>query len=163
MDIPLEKEAAQPAPRRRKRRIWLAVLPAFLLTMASSLLTILNLAGLTPAWADPLRLLSRSNHCAVVYGVNLFNSEYYVRESSPGSEEGAENPPRELSTVVGGMLENKCPEPIESVTIHFIVRDDAGKRWSGEATVNDVPPWQAKPFERAWLGQIVSYEITSVR
>jgi hypothetical protein len=133
MDIPLEKEAAQPAPRRRKRRIWLAVLPAFLLTMALSLWTILNLAGLTPAWADPLRLLFRSNHCAVVYGVNLFNSEYYVRESS------------------------------ESVTIHFIVRDDAGKRWSGEATVNDVPPWQAKPFERAWLGQIVSYEITSVR
>lgn len=163
MDRPLPPEDALPAPRRRKRPLWFAVLPAFLLAMGSSMWTILRLGGLTPSWTDPAHFLSRSNPCAAVYGVNLYNSEYYSRDPGPDATLTAQNPPRELATVITGMLENKCADPLESATVHFIVQDNNGARWSGDATVGEILPGQAKPFERAWLGQIVSYEIKAIR
>jgi hypothetical protein len=143
------------------------VLPAILLTTGMMTWSTLRFAGVTsalgisrqpnPAGKAPAKA------CADVYGVNLYNSENYVRESLPGSGFASPKAPREFSTVVSGMVENKCSEPLESVSIFLKVRDASGAWGSGEAVVRNIAGGQAKPFERAWIGQIVSYEITSVR
>jgi hypothetical protein len=162
MELPVEPVADEPSPRP-KTRIWLAVLPAFLLTTGMSAWSILRFAGVMPALGISPRQESRAKACAEVYGVNLYNSEYYVRESIPGSGIASSKAPREFSTVVSGMVENKCPEPLDTVRISLKVRAASGAQGSGEAVVRDIAAGQAKSFERAWIGQIVSYEIASIR
>jgi hypothetical protein len=49
------------------------------------------------------------------------------------------------------------------VTIHINVRDDDGKRGAGSATVSDLNPGEAKPFSKAWMGRVTSYEITRIQ
>ncbi|NWF84085.1 MAG: hypothetical protein HXY18_09685 [Bryobacteraceae bacterium] len=146
-------------PPRRKSNVLLAALPAFLVTAFMSIWSLLRFAGVEPASGIVPRSESRAAACAQVYGVTLYNSEYYVRESSPGSGFASSKAPRELSTVISGMVENTCDEPLNSVRIKLSVRDVSGARGSGEVTVGKIGPRQAKPFERAWIGQITGYEI----
>lgn len=160
-------EPAQPPfddtpPARRKSNSWLAALPAFLLTAFMSIWSLLRLAGVQPALRIAPAAVSPAKACAQVYGVGLHNSEYYVRESTPGSGVAARNAPREISTVLSGMVENTCEEPLVTVRIRIRVRDASGARGSSEVVVGDIGARQAKPFERAWIGQITQYEIVSV-
>lgn len=149
-------------PRRRKSNVLLAALPAFLLTAFMSIWSLLRFAGVQPALGIGPLSGSRSAACAQVYGVNLYNSEYYVRESRQGSGLVSPKAARELSTVVSGMVENTCNEPLKSVRIQLSVRDASGARGAGSVTVGNIGPGQAKPFERAWIGQITHYEIVAI-
>lgn len=102
---------------------------------------------------------SKSLACVEPYSVTLSNSEFYVPE-------GQEFVPRnstELSTVVSGMIRNDCGELLKSVTIHINVRDDDGKRGVGSVTVSDLNPGEAKPFSKAWMGRVTSYQITGIQ
>ena len=102
---------------------------------------------------------SKSLACVEAYSVTLTNSQNYVPE-------GQEFVPRnkvEPSTVVSGMVRNDCGESLKSVTIHINVRDDDGKRGDGSVTVEDLNPGEAKPFSKAWMGRVTSYEITKIR
>jgi hypothetical protein len=93
------------------------------------------------------------------YSVTLTNSKFYVPE-------GQEFTPRittEPSTVVSGMVRNDCGETLKSVTIHINVRDEAGKRGDGSVTVSDLNSGEAKPFSKAWMGRVTSYEIGKIQ
>ncbi|HEX4596100.1 MAG TPA: FxLYD domain-containing protein [Bryobacteraceae bacterium] len=102
---------------------------------------------------------SKSLACVEAYSVTLTNSQFYVPE-------GQEFTPRtttEPSTVVSGMVRNDCGETLKSVTIHINVRDEAGKRGDGSVTVSDLNSGEAKPFSKAWMGRVTSYEIGKIQ
>jgi hypothetical protein len=61
------------------------------------------------------------------------------------------------------MVRNGCGEPLRSVTVHISVRDDSGKTGKGSVTVSDLNPGEAKPFSRAWMGRVTSYEIGPIQ
>ena len=103
----------------------------------------------------PSKLLA----CVEPYSVTLTNSEFYVPEGQQFSPQKS----NELSTVVSGMIRNDCGELLKSVTIHINVRDDDGKRGDGSVTVSDLNPGEAKPFSKAWMGRVTSYEITRIQ
>jgi hypothetical protein len=102
---------------------------------------------------------SKSLACVEPYSVTLSNSEFYV----PEGQEFSPRKSAELSTVVSGMIRNDCGKPLKSVTIHINVRDDDGKRGAGSVTVSDLNPGEAKPFSKAWMGRVTSYEITRIQ
>ena len=102
---------------------------------------------------------SKSLACVETYGITLTNSEYYVPE---GQQFSPRKTP-ELSTVVSGMVRNDCGELLKSVTIHINVRDDQGKRGEGSVTVSELNPGEAKPFSKAWMGRVASYEIGKIQ
>jgi hypothetical protein len=102
---------------------------------------------------------SKSLACVEPYSVTLTNSEFYVPEGQQFSPRKS----TELSTVVSGMIRNDCGELRKSVTIHINVRDDDGKRGDGSVTVSDLNPGEAKPFSKAWMGRVTSYEITRIQ
>jgi len=93
------------------------------------------------------------------YGITLTNSEFYVPE---GQQFSPRQTPK-LSTVVSGMARNDCGELLKSVTIHIQVRDDAGKRGEGSVLIPDLGPGESKPFSKAWMGRVASYEIDKIR
>ncbi len=102
---------------------------------------------------------SKTLTCVEAYSVTLNSSEYYVPE-------GQQFVPREtpqLSTVVSGMLRDNCGEPLKSVAVHINVHDDSGKAGSGVVTVEDLSPGEAKPFSKAWMGRVTSYEIEKIQ
>jgi hypothetical protein len=108
---------------------------------------------------DDTSKTSKSLQCVETYAITLTNSEYYVRE-------GTWNPPTgtpEVSTVVAGMVRNDCGEPLKKVTIDINVHDDAGKRGSGSVVIFDLNPGEAKPFSKAWMGHVTSYEIVKIQ
>jgi len=102
---------------------------------------------------------SKSLTCVETYGVTLSNSQLYVREGQQFA------PPKktEISTVLNGMVRNGCDEALKSVTISIEVHDDDGKRGAGSVTVGSLNPGEAKPFSKAWMGQVTSYEITKIQ
>ena len=102
---------------------------------------------------------SKSLTCLEAYSVNLTNSQFYV----PEGQQFAPQKNIEPSTVVSGMIRNDCGELLKSVTIHINVRDDTGKRGDGSVMVSDLNPGEAKPFSKAWMGRVTSYEITKIR
>lgn len=112
-------------------------------------------SGAASGTSTPLRSLT----CVEAYAVNLTNSEYYVPE---GQQFVPQETPQ-ISTVVSGMLRNDCGEPLKSVTVHINVRDDSGKTGNGPVTVEDLGPGEAKPFSRAWMGRVTSYEIEKIQ
>ena len=103
---------------------------------------------------------SKSLTCLETYSVTLTNSQFYVRE---GQQYAPPPQTTENSTVVSGMVRNDCGEPLKSVTIHINVHDDEGKRGNGAVTVSDLNPGQAKPFSKAWMGRVTSYEIEKIQ
>jgi len=102
---------------------------------------------------------SKSLACVEAYGVTLTNSQNYVPE-------GQEFSPRQIvepSTVVSGMVRNDCGEVLKSVRVHINVSDDTGKRGDGAVTVTDLNPGEAKPFSKAWMGRVTTYEIAKIQ
>jgi hypothetical protein len=61
------------------------------------------------------------------------------------------------------MVRNDCGELLKSVTIRINVRDDDGKRGNGSVMVSDLNPGEAKPFSKAWMGRITTYEISKIQ
>jgi hypothetical protein len=146
-------------PRRAKFPRWLGVLPGLLLVTIFSVRAFVQMGQATRvvsgnATSNP----SKSLACVEVYSVSLSNSEFYVPE---GQEFSPRKAP-ELSTVLSGMVRNDCGEPLKSATIHIQVRDAAGKRGQGSVTITELNLGQAKPFSKAWMGRVTSYEIGKI-
>ncbi len=102
---------------------------------------------------------SHSLGCVDTYGINLANSEYYV----PEGQQFLPRKTAELSTVLSGMVRNNCGQKLKSVTIHINVHDDDGKRGDGVVTFFELNDGEAKPFSKAWMGRVTSYEIGKIQ
>ena len=102
--------------------------------------------------------------CVETYALTLHSSEFFVPENhglvQPKRKDGG---PTELSTVLRGMARNNCGEPLHNVRIHMKVADAAGKRGDGWASVGTLERGEVKPFERAWMGRVTTYEVTEIR
>ena len=139
---------------------WLAALPALLLVTFFAVRAFVQMGQASGAIAGKDTFaISKSRACLEPYSVTLTNSEFYVPEGQQFSPRKA----TELSTVVSGMVRNDCGELLKSVTIHFKVRDDDGRRGDGTVTVSDLNAGEAKPFSKAWMGRVTSYEITNIQ
>jgi hypothetical protein len=101
--------------------------------------------------------------CVETYGITLHTSEFFVREMPGSGPFRPKNAPRELSTVVRGNARNGCGQPLKKVQIRIKVHGDDGKNGAAWADVGDLGTGQSKPFERAWMGRVTSYEIAEVR
>ena len=162
-----------PAEDKPKPKIWMALIPG--------LLTVVLTAGFAiPKWFQFGRVagvitdggVDRSSsgtatldltRCVDVYAVTMKTSEFYVPELRAGSLTRKKNAPRDLSTVVEGMANNRCGKPLKRVRIRMNVRDDQGRRGNGWAEVGDLANGQAKSFERAWMARVTSYEIVEIQ
>jgi hypothetical protein len=102
---------------------------------------------------------SKALTCIETYAITLANSEFYVPEGQQFSPRKSS----EISTVINGMVRNDCGRRLESVTVHINVRDDSGKRGSGSVTLSPLNPGDAKPFSKAWMGRVTSYEIERIQ
>jgi hypothetical protein len=50
---------------------------------------------------------------------------------------------------------------MKNVRLHFVVHDDAGQRGEGFVNIDEIAASEAKPFEKAWMGRVTSYDITA--
>jgi hypothetical protein len=101
--------------------------------------------------------------CVETYAITLHTSEFYVREGGAGLVRRPKNAPPELSTVLRGMARNGCEKPLKNVRVRIRVKDDEGKRGDAWADVGTLAVGQGRPFERAWIGRVTSYEIVDIR
>ena len=147
-------------PKGSKLPLWLGALPgvAFATFFAARAFVQMGQASGAVSGHDTFKP-SKSLACVEPYSVTLANSEFYVPEGQQFSPRQS----TELSTIVSGMIRNDCGELLKSVTIHINVRDDDGKRGDGSVTVSDLNPGEAKPFSKAWMGRVASYEITRIQ
>ena len=65
-------------PPRGKSRVWIAAIPAFLLTMGSMGWSVLRYAGVLPALDGFSSVKSHARACASAYGLTVYNSEHYI-------------------------------------------------------------------------------------
>ena len=103
--------------------------------------------------------------CVETYGITLNLSEYYVREWQLGDPvvPNRQDKTPEVSTVVRGMARNSCGEEVKNVQIKFVVHDDAGKKGEGSYLIESMAAGEVKAFEKAWMGKVVSYDVTANR
>lgn len=146
-------------PKRVEFPRWLAVLPGLLLVLFFGVRAGIQTGQAARAITGTTPSASKTLACVETYGVNFANSEYYVPE---GQQFLARQTP-ELSTVLNGMVRNDCGEALKSVTIHINVRDENGKRGNGSVTIFELNPGEAKPFTKAWMGRVTSYEIGKIQ
>jgi hypothetical protein len=142
--------------RKSALRPWLGALPALIMVTISAGRALIQ-ASRAISGSDTSKA-SKRLECVETYSVTLANSEYYVPEgtwSRPATPQ--------LATVVSGMVRNDCGEPLKTVTIHINVRDDNGRRGTGSVPISGLNPGEAKPFSKAWMGRITSYEIAEIR
>lgn len=156
-----------PGPSASKRRfpLWIAGLPGLIavgILMINAAVQFGRVAGkINPNATDSSK--SPGTHCVETYGVTLRSSDLYVRESPMGIPANAPNTTPEMSTVVRGMVHNGCGEDLRNVRIRFVVSDEAGKKGTGTYQIDSLAIGEAKPFERAWIGRVTSYEVTADR
>jgi hypothetical protein len=147
-------------PKGSKLPWWLAALPGLVIVsiFAGRAFVQMGRASSAISGVDTSKP-SKSLACLETYSVTLTNSQNYVPEGQQFSPRKTVDP----STVVSGMVRNDCDRLLKSVRIHINVRDDDGKRGDGSVTVEDLSPGQAKPFSKAWMGRITSYEIGKIQ
>ena len=97
------------------------------------------------------------------YGITLNLSDQYVPELAPGIPAANPNKSPEVSTLLSGVARNGCQENLANVRIRFEVHDDSGKKGEGTYLIESLPIGDVKPFERAWMGRVTSYEVTVER
>jgi hypothetical protein len=147
-------------PRRPNYRLWIAALPALIATcFFINALVQMGHASRAVSGGKDTSKTEKSLQCVETYAITLANSEYYVREGTFVAPGGTP----EVSTVLSGMVRNDCGEPLKKVSIEINVRDDAGKRGNGSAIVDELNPGEAKPFSKAWMGHVSSYEIVKIQ
>jgi hypothetical protein len=146
-------------PRDTKFPRWLAALPGLVLVTIFAGRAFVQTGQASRAVSGSDASKPKSLACVETYSVTLANSEYYVSE---GQQFSPRKTP-ELSTVVNGMVRNDCGELLKSVTIHITVSDGDGKRGDGSVTVSDLNSGESKPFSKAWMGRVTSYEIGKIQ
>jgi hypothetical protein len=101
--------------------------------------------------------------CVDTYGITLNLSDEYVPEFAPGIPAVNPNKSPQISTVLTGTARNGCQENLTNVRIRFEVRDESGKKGEGTYLIESLPVGDVKPFKRAWMGRVTSYEVTAER
>src|SRR5579872_811274 len=139
---------------------WVVAVPGLLMVAFFGVRAMIGFGGASRVIGGDQPSSKPSLACVSTYGVTFTNSEYYVRE---GQQYGPPPTTPELSTVVSGMVRNDCADAVKSVWIHMTVRDDNGKKGDGSVQVLDLGSGQAKPFSKAWMGRISSYEIDKIQ
>jgi hypothetical protein len=148
-------------PRKPNFRLMIAALPALIATsFAINAVIQMGHASRAVSGGDDTSKTGKSLQCVETYAITLANSEYYVRE---GTWSVAPRGTPEVSTVLNGMARNDCGEPLKKVTIDIKVRDDAGNRGNGSVVIDYLNPGEAKPFSKAWMGHVSSYEIATIQ
>ena len=148
-------------PRKPAFRLWIAALPGLLIVTGFAVNAIVQMGQASRAISgNGTSKAIKSLRCVETYAVTLTSSEYYVRE---GDVFKSQKTTPEVSTVVSGMVRNDCGDPLKSVTIHINVRDDDGKRGEGSVTIAGLNTGEAKPFSKAWMGRVTSYEIDKIQ
>ena len=147
-------------PKANKFPRWLAALPGLVIVTVFAGRAFVQMGQASRAVSgNDASKPAKSLSCVETYGVTLSNSEFYV----PEGQQFAPRNTRELSTVLQGMIRNDCGEALKSVTIHINVSDESGKRGNGAVTVSDLNAGEAKPFSKAWMGRVTSYEIGKIQ
>lgn len=142
--------------------MWIAALPA-LLFMAFALVFFVKASKAINPVSGPAT--ESKAVCVDTYGITLNLSEYYVREwqlGDPAIPQREDKTP-EISTVLRGMAHNGCGEDIKNVRIKMVVHDDAGKKGEGFYLIESMATGEVKAFEKAWMGKVVSYDLTTNR
>jgi hypothetical protein len=156
--------SAGDSPRpKRPFPLWAAAVPGLLIAIFFSVNAMLQFSRAAGTIAPkPLR---EPDHLACVdtYAVTLNPSDQYVREWTLGAPANSPNQSPEVSTVVRGMARNDCGENLVNIRLRFVVHDDAGKKGEGVYLIEKLGVGEVKPFDRAWMGRVVSYEITADR
>lgn len=141
--------------------MWIATLPALLAVIAATVSFSRVSKTINPNADGPIDPSHPS--CVETYGITLNSSEYYVREFAPAfGPKKSDNTP-ELSTVLRGMARNNCGESLKNVRIRIVVRDESGQKGEGYHLIEEMADGEVKPFERAWMGRVTSYEIAAYR
>jgi hypothetical protein len=138
---------------------WLAAVPALVIVTIFAGRAFVQMGQASRAISGDNPSRAKSLACVDAYAITLSNSEYYV----PEGQEFVPQKTNQISTVVSGQVQNNCGKPLDSVTIHINVSDDSGKRGSGAVTVSDLNSGQVKPFSKAWMGRVTSYEIEKIQ
>jgi hypothetical protein len=158
----MEPDGEEPKPR-----LWLAILPALFTLILTGGFVARQFGQMNKVskvvTSGPRTPASGPIACVETYSVTMHTSEYYVREMSPIAARRAKDAPPELSTVLRGMARSACEKPLKNVRIRIKVRDDDGKRGDSWAEVGNLEPGQSKPFERAWMGRVSTYEIVEIK
>jgi hypothetical protein len=106
---------------------------------------------------------SKRLSCVETYGITLNLSDQYVPETATGIPAMRANKSPEMSTVLSGSARNGCEENLTNVRIRFEVRDEGGKKGEGTYLIGSLAMGEVKPFERAWMGRVTSYDVTAER
>ncbi len=166
-------EAPQPEVKpevARRLPLWLAVVPAllvpvfFMFRAATQFTAVVGASGV-----DTAETFSRTGAektalaCVETYSITPHTSESYVSTRGVTEKTRRPNAPKELSTVLRGMVRNACGEKLKTVTMKFSVHDDDGKVGSGYLSLENMENGEARPFEKVWIGWVTSWDIRSSR
>jgi len=160
--------ASQPEPPAPKRRfpLWMAALPGVLMAgyfVVNATVQFSNAARVIgPTFGGGPKESNRLA-CVETYGVTLDLSQLYVPEWQVGMAARSPNALVQLSTVLRGMARNGCGENLKNVHLRFSVKDDIGRTGDGFISIDSMAIGEAKPFEKAWMGRVTSYEIAADR
>jgi hypothetical protein len=140
----------------------MAALPALLiaayLMVRATLQFSVAAKAINPVAANSQKASNRLE-CIETYSVTLDSSQLYVPEWQVGMQAN----PSQLATVLRGMARNGCGENMKNVRLYFVVHDDAGKKGEGFFNIDEIAASETKRFEKAWMGHVISYEITAGR
>jgi hypothetical protein len=160
--------SSTPPPSAPKRRLplWVAALPALLIPIFLMVRATVQFSAaaktFNPVSSDQQKSSNRLA-CVETYGITLNSSQLNVPEWQVGIPANSGNSTPQLSTVLRGMARNGCDENLTEIRLHFVVHDDAGRKGEGFFLINSLSTGDAKPFEKAWMGRVASYEITASR
>ncbi len=151
----------EPSGIKRRYPLWMAVLPGLIFIIYAMLQVsrATRAIGPGPGNPGPEKVLS----CVETYDITLNLSEYYVPEWSPGMPASNPSNSPQLSTVLRGMARNGCGENLKNVRIKFVVHGDSGQKGDGSYTIESMAMGEVKPFEKAWMGRVASYEVAAER
>jgi len=151
--------------RPKRFPMWVAALPGLLFMIVAMVSLVRASKAVNPAAGDPA-VTPNKPACVDTYGITLNLSEYYVREwqlGDPVLPQRGDNKTPELSTVLRGMARNGCGEDVKNVRLKMVVHDDAGKKGEGFYFIEKMAAGEVTAFEKAWMGKVVTYEVTSNR
>ena len=144
--------------------LYLAALPLILplFFIAGAVTQMRQASGATRATPEDAAA-AKSQSCVETFGVTLENSHEYLSRADilPFAERDHPRKANPLSTVVKGMVRTTCGEPLKDVVLHIKVKIEANGAGETDHEIPELKPGVPQEFERAWTGQVTSWEITA--
>ena len=158
---PLQSKAAPP----RKLPLYLAILPLLLplFFVVNAIAHFTRASAVVAASPNPPDRRPPGNLCVETYGITLSGSHEYVPQQGalPIPVKVDPNKPREFATILRGTARNTCSDAQQNVALHITIKGEAGATGATNLELGDMPPGIARSFEHAWMGKVMSWEITS--